>query len=82
VVIRAAHAAADGHVRIEVDYGEIALSAAELKELFVPKSQSRAKGLTLGLSLARALFVLHAGSIDVTGSSRETPVAVATLPTC
>jgi signal transduction histidine kinase len=80
VVLRASVAAGGKQVRIEIDYGEAPIDAAELRVLFSQQQTSRAKGLTLGLSLARSVFEMHGGTIEVTGATGESTVVHALLP--
>jgi signal transduction histidine kinase len=81
VCVRAAFPSEPGDfLRIEVEYGSSDVSAAELEALFARQPTARARGLTLGLSLARSVIELHGGSLVVEGSSGEVPVCRVWLP--
>ncbi len=80
VAVRASVAGGGDEIRIEVVHGQIVMTADDLRGLFTPQSSSRAKGLTLGLSLARALFGMHGGRIEVSGARGESTVVHALLP--
>lgn len=80
VVLRASVAGGGKEVRIEIDYGEAAIEVSELRALFTQQQTSRAKGLTLGLSVARSIFEMHGGSIQVTGATGESTVVSALIP--
>ena len=80
VVLRATLAAAGKRVRIDVDHGTVAIGAAELGALFWQEAGSRAKGLTLGLGLSRAIVELHQGSVAVSGGANDGAVVTIWLP--
>jgi signal transduction histidine kinase len=80
VTVRASVPARERRIRIEVDHGNTAITAVELAALFARQSSSRGRGLTLGLSLARSVFELHGGSIEVHGEPTAPPVVLAFVP--
>ncbi|MBL9022483.1 MAG: hypothetical protein JNL21_09785 [Myxococcales bacterium] len=80
VAVRASVAAGGKQIRVEVDHGEAQTDASELRALFTQQQTSRAKGLTLGLSVARSIIEMHGGSIEVTGATGESTVVSALLP--
>lgn len=79
VTVRATLPARERRIQIEIDHGNTNITASELNALFSRQSSSRGRGLTLGLSLARSVFDLHQGSIEVQGSAGST-VVLAYLP--
>jgi signal transduction histidine kinase len=80
VTARATLAQGGRRVRIDIDHGTTTLTAAELGALFKHEAGARAKGLTLGLALARSIFELHQGSVDVSGGPGQSLVVTASLP--
>ena len=80
VAVRASVAAGGEQVRIEVDHGEAPTDASDLRALFTQQETSRAKGLTLGLSVARSILEMHGGGVEVTGAPGESTVVSALLP--
>lgn len=80
VTVRASRDGPGGRVRVDVDHGRTTLSAAELAGLFSQKGPSRAKGLTLGLSLARSILELHGGELSIQGTPDATPTVTAFVP--
>lgn len=80
VTVRASLSARERRIRIEVDHGNTTITAGELAALFARQSSSRGRGLTLGLSLARSVFELHGGSIEVHGAPNGPPVVLAYVP--
>ncbi len=80
VTARATSIQSGKRVRIDIDHGSTTLTSVELAALFKHEAGARAKGLTLGLALARSIFELHQGSIEVTGGAGQSPVVTATLP--
>ena len=80
VAVRASVAAGGKQVRVEIDHGEAQTDPTELRALFTQQQTSRAKGLTLGLSLARSIVEMHGGSIEVTGATGESTVVSTLLP--
>src|SRR5262249_39642900 len=66
-------------VRIDVEHATAAVSVAEIEGLFARRSTSRARGLTLGLSLARSVVELHGGTVDIRAATDGCPVVTITL---
>jgi signal transduction histidine kinase len=81
VTVRATLDPKGDRVRIDIDHGPSTISAEELQALLSRQSSSRGKGLTLGLSLARSIFELHGGSIEVAGTPGGGPVVTTYIPT-
>ncbi|NUP06420.1 MAG: HAMP domain-containing histidine kinase [Polyangiaceae bacterium] len=80
VTVRASLPARERRIRIEIDHGSTLVTSAELAALFARQSSSRGRGLTLGLSLARSVFELHQGSIEVHGEPDGPPLVLAYVP--
>lgn len=80
VVLRASQPEPQRGVRVEIDHGPTTLTASELAGLFDRQAPSRARGLTLGLSLARTVIELHGGQLEVQGGPSDTPLVLVTLP--
>jgi nitrogen-specific signal transduction histidine kinase len=81
VRVRAAMAAEPGTaVRISIEHGTRLVTQAELEALFARQASSRGRGLTLGLSLARAVVELHGGSVEVDSGPDRMPIAHCYLP--
>jgi len=79
--IRAArHAERDDRVLVDLEHTARGMSAAELDGLFARRTTSRGRGLTLGLSLARSIFELHGGSVEVDGAADRAPIVLCWLP--
>ncbi|HTJ82647.1 MAG TPA: hypothetical protein VL400_13080, partial [Polyangiaceae bacterium] len=77
---RAALGPAGKTIRIDVDHGKVTVSAAELGALLWQEAGARAKGLTLGLGLARAIIDLHQGQVTVTGGAEGGAIVSVSLP--
>jgi signal transduction histidine kinase len=67
-------------VLIDIDYGSRDVTRAQLEMLFARQATGRARGLTLGLSLARSVIELHGGAIDVDESPYGYAVCHVWLP--
>jgi signal transduction histidine kinase len=80
VILRAALGPAGKTIRIDVDHGKVTVSAAELGALLWQEAGARAKGLTLGLGLARAIIDLHQGQVTVTGGAEGGAIVSVSLP--
>jgi signal transduction histidine kinase len=81
VWVRADRAAegADAPVRVDVEHASAAVTVQEIEGLFARRSTSRARGLTLGLSLARSVIELHGGSVSVRAGADGAPIITVTL---
>lgn len=80
VIVRASLPARERRIRIEIDHGNTTVTTDELSALFARQSSSRGRGLTLGLSLAKSVFELHAGAVEVQGEPSGRPVVLAYVP--
>lgn len=80
VVLRASLPDPSRGLRVEIDHGPTSLTAGELSTLFDRQAPSRARGLTLGLSLARTVIEMHGGQLEVLGGPDDAPVVQITLP--
>jgi signal transduction histidine kinase len=82
--VRAVQAALPGRsgerVLIDVEYGSRDVTRAHLEQLFARQASGRARGLTLGLSLARSVIELHGGAVDVEERSTGGAVCHVWLP--
>jgi len=67
-------------LRIDIEYNHRAVTPGKLTALFSRQDSARGRGLTLGLSLARSIFELHGGNVDVEGATDEAPVVRCTVP--
>lgn len=80
VHVRASLPTGDNRVRIDIELGSRTVTADELRRLFARQATDRGRGLTLGLSLSRAVFELHAGAIEVEGGAGAAPRVHCWLP--
>src|SRR5262249_8328393 len=81
VRVRATLPADPGDVAcITIEHGSRTVSPAELEALFARQATSRGRGLTLGLSLARAVIELHGGAVEVDRAPDGAPVAFCWIP--
>jgi signal transduction histidine kinase len=67
-------------VCIEIEHGSRDVTRDELERLFARQATGRARGLTLGLSLARSVIELHGGAVEVAGAKDGLPVCRVLLP--
>lgn len=65
---------------IEVEYRSREISRQELRHLFARQATGRARGLTLGLSLARSVIELHGGAVDIEGGDDQALICRIWLP--
>lgn len=80
VLVRASAPEDGAELRIEVTPAAIELDAEELRALFARRETGRARGLVLGLSLARVVVELHGGRIVVESRGDGLPAVVVLLP--
>lgn len=80
VRLRATVPSAGRALRIDIEYNHRAVSPDNLSALFSREDSARGRGLTLGLSLARSIFQLHGGTVDVEGAADEAPVVRCSIP--
>ncbi|HEY4118533.1 MAG TPA: HAMP domain-containing sensor histidine kinase [Byssovorax sp.] len=78
--VRVRALADDDGVRLDVEYGRGQVTVEELENLFARRATSRARGITLGLSLARSVVELHGGSVEVERAPDGSPVVQVHLP--
>jgi signal transduction histidine kinase len=52
-------------VLVDVEFGSLDVTRAQLEQLFARQATGRGRGLTLGLSLARSVIELHGGAVEV-----------------
>jgi signal transduction histidine kinase len=79
VRVRAYDTAGPG-IRLDIEYGRGGMTPEELDALLARQASSRARGITLGLSLARAVVELHGGRIEVQRAPEGTAVCQIYLP--
>jgi signal transduction histidine kinase len=80
VLVRASATDDATQLRVEVTPAAVELDAEELRALFARRETGRARGLALGLSLARVIVELHGGRIVVESRGDGLPAVVVLLP--
>jgi signal transduction histidine kinase len=67
-------------VNVDVEYPSNAVTRAEIDALFARRITTRARGLTLGLTLARSVIELHGGSVAIDVAPTGAPVVRCRFP--
>ncbi|MFO0761187.1 MAG: HAMP domain-containing sensor histidine kinase [Byssovorax sp.] len=74
------HVGEPERVCIEVEYRSREITRQELQNLFDRQAKGRARGLTLGLSLARSVIELHGGAVEIEGEADQSLVCRIWMP--
>ena len=78
--VRLCARAAPNGLELDVEYPSDATSRADLDALFARRIATRARGLTLGLTLARSVIELHGGAVEAATTATGAPVARCRFP--
>lgn len=60
-------------VEIDIEYPADSIPLADIDALFAPRNTTRARGLTLGLTLARSVIELHGGAVEISTAPTGAP---------